>query len=255
MKTLLLLILIPSIAFSIPPKKIDALKEIDSFYDEDFDYSRFPARITDRDKANNMFKVETENNNIKFFRAGDQLQFKIAGQNYDFCSGHIRTIEGNHFVMYVKDLDPCWRNQTYFRRGTLINVFSEKLAQRVRDASVYRVVLLNRKRDFYEQLNDINHFIWSYEQKRIQLVAEYDRRIAEIERNKQKALSKFITKKRDNIHLQKELVFRLDSLDRDLEYYRIEKNDYITDRWAQDLDLGLPVGRRPQRLKSKSVRN
>ena len=52
------------------------------------------------------------------------------------------------------------------------------------------------------------------------------------------------------MHLQKELIYRLDKLEQDIETYRIEKVELLRDRWALDHDLGLPVGKRPQNIKS-----
>ena len=72
-----------------------------------------------------------------------------------------------------------------------------------------------------------------------------------MEKDKQRALDHLGVVKRDKIHLQKELSYRLDVIDRDLDFYRIERNELIADRWFHDHHLGLPVGKRPQAMKEE----
>lgn len=225
---------------------------LDSFYDPETDYSLFSARVTDRDESGNVFKLISKNLNVKFFRAGDYVEFQVPGIREDRqCGGYIRSSEGAYFVLYVKDLYPCWPKGEYFRRGTIVDFKSDLLAKRVKDAAIYRVLLLRRREAFLKQLNDINHFLWSYDQQRVLLASEYDKKMEEIKRQKQKALEGIVSKKQDQIHLQKELMFRLDSLDQDLEFYRVDRHELGIDRWSQDHHLGLPVAQRPQELKKK----
>lgn len=227
----------------------EAIKDLDSFFDTAFDYSQFTARVTDRDKTSNILKISSENKNIKFFRSGDLIQFRLAAKKTKFCQGYIRSVEKNYFVVYVKDMFPCWADKDYFRRGTMLFVKAEQLAKSVRDASLYRIVLLRRKKDFFRQLNDVNHFVWSYDQQRIIEAAKFDKKIIEIQKAKQRAMELLLIKKKDSINLQKELAYRLDQLDKDLGFYRIEKEDLLYDRWHLDQGLGLPVGNRPSKIK------
>lgn len=218
----------------------------DSFYDPKFNYSEFTGRVTDRDDTNSIVKITSENKNIKFFRSGDPVRFRLAAQNTRFCRGYIRSVEKKYFVLYVQDISLCWGSGDYFRRGSLLVFNSDTLASRVRDASTYRIVLLRRRSDFYKQLNDVNHFVWSYEQEKIKLAAEYDEKITALRQAKQKALDMMATKKRDSVNLQRELSYRLDQLDEDLEFYRVDKDDPKIDRWHLDHDLGKPVDKRPK---------
>ncbi|MEC7278237.1 MAG: hypothetical protein VXV96_18085 [Bdellovibrionota bacterium] len=219
----------------------------DSFFDPNYDYSEFTGRVTDRDDTNSLVKVSSENGNIKFFRSGDLVRFRLASQETRQCRGYVRSVEKNFFVLYIQDISICWGKGEYFRRGSLLVFNSSTLAARVRDASTYRIVLLKRKRDFYKQLNDINHFVWSYEQEKMKVAAEYDEKITALRQAKQKALDMMITKKQDSINLQRELGVRLDELDKDIEFYRIDKDDPKIDRWHLDHDLGKPVAKRPKR--------
>ena len=41
---------------------------------------------------------------------------------------------------------------------------------------------MNKKKDFMLQLNGINSDIWNFEEKKVQVAAEYDRKIAEMEK-------------------------------------------------------------------------
>lgn len=228
------------------------LEERDSFFDNDRDYRNFTGRVTDRDETSNILKVSSENGNIKFFRAGDLIRFSVAKQDQErMCEGFVRSVEEGYFVIYVKDIYPCWKKKEYFRRGTLLVFNSQKLFRRVQDASTYRVVLIKRRRDFFNQLNQVNHFLWSFDQQKVLTSAEYDKKILELEKAKEKAMELLLHKKQDQIRLQKELAFRLDELDKDLEFYRIDNHDLLVDRWHLDQNLGLPVGRRPQKFKKK----
>lgn len=232
--------------------KLEELEDQDSFYDKDFDYSSFSARVTDRDKTSNIIKITSENRNIKFFRAGDEVLFNIASmKNRDKCEGHVRSVEDKYFVIFVKDLIPCWGKSEYFRRGTVLVVKSFRLAERVREASIYRGILLKRKKSFFKQLNNVNHFIWSYNQQRVKTAAEYDREIMKIRKKKQRALEELQLNKKDQIVLQKELIQRLDGIDEDLNFYRIDKDELTIDRWHLDQDLGIPVGKRPGKVKPR----
>jgi hypothetical protein len=218
----------------------------DSFYDPSFDYSRFTGRVTDRDDTNSIVKITSENKNIKFLRSGDLLRFKLAARDSRLCRGYVRSVEKKYVVIYVQDITLCWGVGEYFRRGSMLTFRSDTLAARVRDASTYRIVLLKRRRDFFKQLNDVNHFVWSYEQERVKLAAEYDERITALRQAKQKAMDMLASKKKDSINLQRELAYRLDKLDKDLEFYRIDKDEPKIDRWHLDHDLGKPVHHRPK---------
>jgi hypothetical protein len=246
------LILIPtgrsdsSLKLSREVLKIDA----DSFFDPNFDYSKFSGRVTDRDATASIIKISSENRNVKYFRAGDLIKFKIQNSKMsEYCEGFVRSMEENYFVMYVKDLFPCFPKEEYFRRGSAIIMHSEKLAIRVHEASVYRASLINKKKDFMGQLNSINSSVWNFEESKIQIAAEYDKKVLEIEALKLRVLDELLTKRNDQIKLQKELAFRLDSIDRELKFYRLEKEELLIDRWHQDQDLGLPVYERPEEVR------
>lgn len=229
---------------------------LDSFYDPTRDYSKFEARITDRDESKTIFKIHSSNTNTKFLRAGDMMKFVIAGQeDEEPCTGHVRSAEANYFVLYVADMARCYRNDSYFRRGTILRFDSPSLAARVKDASSYRVSLIERRKDFYHQLNDINHFLWTYEQQKVLTSAEYDKKILALKEAKQKAMDQLVDKKKDFHRLQGELMRRVDALDGDLNFYRVGNEVTDLDRWASDQNLGLPVGKRPQNYKARSDTN
>ena len=226
--------------------------DADSFYDVRFDYTSFSGRVTDRDSTASVVKISSESKNVKFFRAGDLVEFKLqTNKEGEFCQGFVRSIEPDYFVMFTKDLIPCFPKDEYFRRGTVLIMHSEKLSQRVREASVYRASLMNKKKDFMEQLNSINNGIWNFEERKVQMAADFDRRIIELEKEKLRALDELLTKKNDEIKLQRELAFRLDNIDNELIFYRIDKNELLVDRWHLDHDLGYPVYDRPEEIRPK----
>jgi hypothetical protein len=226
----------------------------DEHYNPEVDYSRFTGRVTDRNSSGNVFKISSENKNFKFFRGGDLLEFKVARKDKEYCQAYIRRVEDQHFVIYVKDLSICWSHEDYFRRGTLLYFDAPTLKRRVFEASRYRRLLLSRREDFLHQLNNINNFILNYNEERIKVATVYDKKIQEIKDAKSNAFDHLLTKRRDQMRLQHELTFQMDRLDKEIDYYRVEKSELFADRWHLDHDLNNPVGRRPQKIKeSKEV--
>jgi len=222
----------------------------DAYYDPKVDYARFSGRVSDRDDGHNIFKVQSENSNVRFFRAGDYIKFTIPNISKASCEAYIRSVETGYFVMYVTSVYPCFPDGEYFRRGTILHIFSERLVERVHDASNYRVLLLKRREDFFRQLNHVNHFVWSYDQEKIKLAAEFDQQIISLQKKKQKGLENLVEKKKDSQILQKELAKRLDLMDNDLEFYRIGKNELFVDRWNADQDSSAPVQSFPEQYKN-----
>ena len=220
--------------------------------DPTVDYERFAGRVSDKDDTSRIFKVHVENNNTKFFRAGDQVLFKVnLKDNRDFCKAFVRSVEDFHFTIFVESLSPCYSSTEYFRRGTVLNFYSKTLALRVFEASKYREQLILRKEDFLKQLNDINHFLWTFDQQKVKTAADYDEQINRLQREKRKALDDMITLKQERLVLQNELMKKLNELDESLLFYRVERQELMTDRWETDHDQGLPVGQRPQNVKQQ----
>lgn len=223
-----------------------------NFIDPRVDYSKFVGRVTDKDDTSRILKVKVQNNNSKFLKAGDIVFFKVNNHaDKDFCRASVRSIEDFYFSMYVQDFEACWGQNKYFPRGTQLNFKSELLATRVLEGSEYRKLLVLRKEGFLEQLNQINSFLWTFDQQKLKTAIEYDQRINELLREKQLALDNLIGKKQESLRLQTELVSKLDTLDESLNHYKVERQEYLIDRWNMDHDSDLPVGRRPQKLKQR----
>ena len=218
--------------------------------DPNVDYEHFSGRVSDKDDSSRIFKVHVENNNTKFFRAGDLVQFKVTLKNdKEYCQAFVRNVEDFHFTIYVESLAPCYSADEYFRRGTVLNFYSKRLAIRVFEASKYREQLIVRKEDFLNQLNGINHFLWTFDQQKVKAAADYDQQINQLQREKRKALDDMISLKQERLIIQNELMVKLNELDESLIHYRVERQELMTDRWNLDHDSGLPVGQRPQDVK------
>ena len=151
----------------------------------------------------------------------------------------MRDTDGNYIVFSVASFTPCSLDGERLRVGSLMKLESFMLSERVSDAKVYRDVLLKRKDDFLVQLNEVNQWLWSFKQQKLKETAKYDQEIEKIKLEKFKALSNLNMKRKDYLHLQRELKFRLDELDRDIEFYRIQNSRVMRDRWAMDRDLGI----------------
>tara|TARA_Y100000768_G_C23889203_1_gene639230 strand:- start:15 stop:800 length:786 start_codon:yes stop_codon:yes gene_type:complete len=256
-KTLLLLAILPFnlMAIIAVPKhapESTMSEPNNSFIDPKIDYGRFRGRVTDKGDSGQILKVQVENNNTKFLKTGDILYFKVNNHaDKYYCKGSVRSIEDFYFSMYVQDFSECWSEGKYFPRGMQLNFRAPKLEQRVFEASKYRELLILRKESFLKQLNEINHFLWTFDQQRLKTAAEYDEQINRLRRQKQLALDNLLNKKKENIMLQTELIKKLDSVDESLDHYKVERQEYLKDRWAMDHDTGLPFKRRPQEMKEE----
>lgn len=254
----ILIFLISTQAFGVVisdplPEKGVLSRDTNHQIDPNIDYERFTGRVSDKDDSSRIFKIRVENNNSKFFRAGDKVSFKVNQQEKkNFCTGFVRNVEDFYFSIYVESLGPCYSTNEYFRRGTVLHFYSPILAERVLHASQYRNQLIVRKEDFLSQLNSINHFLWSFDQQRVKTAADYDLRINELQREKRKALDDMITLKQEKLILQNELMRKLTELDESLKFYRVERQELLSDRWNLDHDTGLPFGQRPQEEKTAS---
>ncbi len=219
--------------------------------DPKIDYERFSGRVSDKDDRSRVYKIRVENNNTKFFRSGDLVTFKVNLQNNrNPCKGYVRSVEDFHFTIFVESLAPCFSTSEYFRRGTVLNFHSQVLGIRVFEATQFREQMIVRKEDFLKQLNEINHFFWTFDQQKVKTAIEYDEKINALQREKRKALDDMIALKQEKLILQNELMKKLTELDESLLFYRVERQDLMTDRWNLDHDAGLPVGQRPQAMKN-----
>ena len=234
------------------PDEGQLVKDNNAFIDPNVDYGKFMGRVSDKSDDGRIFKVKVENNNTKFLKAGDVVFFKVSNHpSKDPCKASVRTVEDFYFSIYVIDLAACWNLKKYFPRGMQLNFDSRKLSQRVFEASKYREILLLRKDSFLKQLNDINHYLWTFEQQKVKEAAKYDAKVNEILREKRLALDNLMNKKEENIILQHELLKKLDSIDESLNHYKVERQEYLTDRWYMDHEQSLPVMRRPRNLKER----
>lgn len=254
---LCLLLLLPLYARAISmepnfPNEGVMSPDMNDAMDPGINYDIFTGRVSDKDDASRVFKVKAENNNAKFFRAGDTLYFKVQQHaDGDKCKAFVRNVEDFYFTMYVENLEPCWKKGEYFPRGMVLVFESPVLGDRVFEATKYRDTLILRKEDYLKQLNGINHFLWTFDQQKIKVAADYDARILEIQKQKQSALDDLITQKQEQITLQTTLMKRLTDLDDSLKFYRVERQELLTDRWNMDHDMALPVGQRPQEMKKR----
>jgi len=251
---LFLIIALPSYATLLTPKFPDegvTAPDNNNFIDPRVDYSKFMGRVTDKDsKTGRIVKVKVEINNTKFFKAGDIVYFRVNRHDSELpCRASIKSIEDFYFVMYVTDYDQCWGRDKYFPRGLMLNFKSNVLSQRVFEASKYRETLIERKEGFLKQLSNINHFLWTYDQQRMQTASSFDERINKLKREKQLAIDNLLQTKQENLLLQVELMKKLDNIDESMDHYRVERGEYLTDRWNMDHDLGTTFPQRPPELK------
>lgn len=225
-------------------------RDTNHFIDENLDYSKFIGRVSDKSDETKVLKINVENNNTKFFRAGDIVFFHVINRDStDRCKAFVRSVEDHYFVIMVQDKSACFGDDEYLRRGTLLQFKSKILARRVYEASKYREMLLVRKDDFLKQLNGINNFLWAFDQERVKTAIRYDEKINKLEKEKRRAVDNLILKKKESLVLQNELMRKLNSIDESLKYYKVERKELMSDRWNMDHDKGIPVAQRPQKLK------
>jgi len=226
--------------------------EYDPLFDQKSNYSKFSGRVTDRDETASIIKISSESLNVKFFRAGDPVFFKVQNDtDKEYCEGFVRSIEDQYFVVFVKDLAPCFPGDNYFRRGTALVFHSDRLEKRVKEASIYRGTLIKKKQDYLSQLNGLNRNVYSFEERKVQVAAEFDKKILQLEQEKIKALDRMLNERNEFIRLQRELTYRLDNLDKELRFYQVERQDLQFDRWHMDQDYGYPVYEKPVEIRKE----
>ena len=103
-------------------------------------------------------------------------------------------------------------------------------------------------------MKNINHFLWTWSQQKMQIAAVYDKKIVEIQNHKQISMSQHLEKKKEQIIVQKELTSQLVKLEEDLKFYRIDRQEIFDDRWHLDQELGLPFANRPPQEKEKEYK-
>lgn len=227
-------------------------EDTDLFMDPAIDYRLFMGRVTDKSDDNRTLRVKVEHNNVRFLKRGDQLEFYVnTNDASDRCKALVETADNYYIVMKVRDFAGCWGRGRYFRRGTQLNFIADIMYERVLSASKSREMLILKKQDFLGQLNRINHFLWSYDQLRVQKSADFDQQIAQIQQSKREALDDLLAKKKDFLKLQKKLQDSLDELDLSLKFYQVRRQEHLTDRWNLDHDQALPMGQRPAPLKAR----
>lgn len=217
----------------------------DSYFDPGQDFSHQLGRVSDYDKEKKNYKIRFENNNIKFLKNGDVMTFHVVNRKKGVCRGQVRAVEDFHIVVEVPTLEPCWDGIEYFRRGTILSIKIPSMSQRLYEASSFRKILIQRKADFLEQMKNLNNFLYNYDQERVGLIVNYDERIAKVMEEKKKAVRALEAKRRESYDLRMELGKKLDKLDRDIRFYRIERQETLIDRWNLSHDSGLPLGERP----------
>lgn len=195
----------------------------------------FSGRITDRNDGDRLFKVTSENEVIKLFKTGDEFIFKFFSKDQS-CRGYVKDVEAHHFVFYSDHDQKCLDGQDYFRIGSALIFKSKILFNRLQEAKSFSVLLKRRRADLLEQFEKVNHFIFTFEKKKIKLLQEYDIKIMEIKKARLRALEMFNSKKKNYVTLQKELNIHLDQVDHDIKHYRVNKKKLFLDRWHLNKD-------------------
>ncbi len=215
-------------------------------------YENFSGRVSDKDDSGRVLKIQVENKNTKFLKAGDLVYFKLNRSTKDNrCKGSVRDTEDKYFVIYVHSFYPCFDEAKYLKRGTILLFNSPVLSKRVLEGSKHREMLIVKRDDFLKQLNKTNHFLWTYSLQKLKTAADFDARIAELEKEKMRALDDMVEKKQEEQEIQNRLKIELSTIDDELRFYRVERQEYFMDRWHMDHDTGLPFGQRPQKRKRR----
>jgi hypothetical protein len=216
-------------------KTPDIIQEkLKDFYDPTIDYSKFFSRMTDH--SGSVLKLETNNSNIKFLATGDRVYVAFR-KNYKECVGIVRNIEDDRYlVIFVRELSSCIPKDTYLRRGTITRLNVPIMINRIQEAAHAHVLLLKNKDDYYHQLNDVNNFLWNYDQEKVILANNYDAQIMRIRQEKERALKDLVTKRNDSISLQKELKFKIEQIEKDVVETRADTRELDMDRWNLDHD-------------------
>ncbi len=147
-----LIILVASSASANPnfpdlPDKGLTEPDNNKFMDPRIGYDEFMGRVTDRDKAGRVLKIHVDNNNTKFFKAGDTVILRVNRPSMDFpLAFDVKGVEDNYFTIYVTELNTCWKDGGTFEEG-ISSIFNQKslLKEYLRPANIERICCLENK--------------------------------------------------------------------------------------------------------------
>jgi len=218
--------------------------DFDGFLDPNFDYSFTYGRISDIEQKNLIVKIQVENDVTRFFKPGDFVQLSVRKLSKEDCQSQVVSAEKGYFTVKLDSLTPCWKEQTYFRRGLVLEIHSTVLHLRVQQASAYRRDLLQKRDAYLKELAGVNNFFWQLANNRDKLGADYDAKIEKLKNDKTAALQKFDQDQVDKVKVQGELMSELNNLDDLLKFYRIDRREILKDRFQSDYDTSAPADQR-----------
>ena len=203
---------------------------------------RFIGRVTDFNDNNRTLKVFSRNKNIKLLRSGDGVKFKRAEPKARYCSGSVRNVEEkDYMVIYATDLTNCKQNGLRLRRGDRFFFHSLDLAKRVYNARDQQKELTAKRKILFQQLEEINNFIWFFKEEKLKVKSHYQKKMAAVYKAEERAMARLQDKRRDSILLQKELKRRIDKLGRDIEFHTTRQKGPMDDSWTAEVDFSLPI--------------
>ncbi len=164
-------------------------------------YTKVPLRMTDKSENLKLFKMALKSNKTKGLKLGDNLEFSI-NKNQKLCTGIVKTLEDAYLTIYVEDISSCWDKKQMLRRGVVFNFSGNMIEERDIEKRLTRKELEAKRKDFINQLNDINIYFYSFDLKRKKIEAEYNNKIRLLKLEKVKALEQLYRDRKAKADIQ-----------------------------------------------------
>ncbi len=178
-----------------------------------------PLRMTDKSENLKIFKVALKANKVKGLKLGDPLEFSI-NESPKFCKALVKNLEEDFLTVYVEEISDCWDKKMMLRRGMIFNFSEAQIEARIIDSRLTKQELEVKRKDFVNQLNDINIYLYNFDLKRKKVEAEYNNKIRELRLEKIKVLEDLYRERKAKSEIQLKLKADLDRVREAKRYLR-----------------------------------
>lgn len=203
------------------------------------DLSQFNGRIQAADFETGFVKVRLEFSNSRFLRKGNYIYLWAPDVNYtdtNSCAGSIIGKSPNYLLLRLKEIKKC-KMLINFTPGQSISLKSEDLSQNIIVAKELKTILNKKRLALTSRVQTLKDLIDSHPERLNAINKKYESLIDQLNLEWKKSIQKIEQENIYNLQEFKNFAMRLDEVDFKLEKYRIEDDNFYTDRWSLDPSL------------------
>ncbi len=176
------------------------------------------GKLSDKDADDKTMKIYSESSDVKFLKKGDLIKLRVAESSLeDSCTLRLTIVE-DHYLTGEIQKDAC-RLKYSPLRGTNLVFESDAWAKRMEEASYQKKTLISQKSNYLFQLNELNNFIYNFNDEKKKVESLYDQKINDLIKEKAQALKELSKKKDQSFSEQAKLQKELDQLDFQITHF------------------------------------